>query len=270
MGNVKPRIIDLLRLLEEIAPSTISEDWDNPGLQVGSLHQEIGRILLSLDPTLESTREAGRRQAQVLLTHHPLLFKPISCLNEDIYPGNVIREAMIGGISIIAVHTNLDAAAKGINNILADVLTLKDVAPLREIPEIPGGGLGRIGSLPEPMGMAPFLKKLKVALSAERVRIIGERASPIRRVAIMGGAGGSMISRASEMGADVFITGDVTYHQALEAKTLGLLLIDAGHFCTERTAFLHFAKSLRQVLQEKGFEAEVEVYGDEKDPFSHA
>lgn len=258
-----------MRLLEAIAPSNISEEWDNPGLQVGSLHQEIHRIMLSLDPTLEGIREAARRKAQVLLTHHPLLFKPISCLNQDTYPGNVIREALVGGISILALHTNLDAAASGINNILAELLNLRDVAPLRPIPEYPEGGLGRVGFLPEPLTVASFIEKLKIVLSTEKVRVIGKTASPLHRAAIMGGAGGAMISKASEMGADVFVTGDVTYHQALEAKMLGLLVVDAGHFCTERTAFYHFAERLREVLKRNQFDAEVEVYGDEKDPFSY-
>lgn len=258
-----------MRLLEPIAPSTISEKWDNPGLQVGSLDQEIHRILLSLDPTLEGIREATRRKAQVLLTHHPLLFKPISCLNQDVYPGNVIREALAGGITILALHTNLDAAASGINSILAELLNLRDVASMNQIPEYPEGGLGRIGFLPEPLAVASFIEKLKMVLCTEKVRIIGKTASPLHRVAILGGAGGAMISKASEMGADVFVTGDVTYHQALEAKTLGVLVVDAGHFSTERTAFYRFAEILKEVLKRNQFDAEVEVYGDEKDPFSY-
>jgi GTP cyclohydrolase I len=267
---MRPKTKDLLAVLDSIAPSKISEEWDNPGLQVGSLHGEIDRIMLSLDPTIEGIREAARRRAQVLLTHHPLLFRPISCLDQDSYPGNVIREALAQGISIVAVHTNLDAAASGINQVLAELLNLKEVAPLHRIPEYPEGGLGRIGLLPEPMALAPFVAKLKKVFCAEGVRVIGETAAPISRTAIMGGAGGSMISRASEMGADVFVTGDVTYHQALEARALGLLVIDAGHFCTERTAFAHFAERLRQGLRGSRFDADVEVFGDEKDPFSYA
>ncbi len=266
---MKPKVKDLLRMLEVIAPERISEEWDNPGLQVGSVQQEIDRIVLSLDPTLNAIRAARLRNAQILLTHHPLLFKPISCLDTDVYPGNVISDALAGGISVIAAHTNLDTAARGINHILAHLLDLRDVAPLHHIPEYPEGGLGRIGVLPEPVGLAIFAKSLKTALRAEKVRIIGSTTSPILRVAIMGGAGGAMISRAKEMGADIFVTGDVSYHQALEAKSRGLLVIDAGHFSTEKTAFLHFAETLRASLTENQFSAEVEIYEDEKDPFSY-
>jgi len=255
--------------LETIAPLSISEQWDNPGLQVGSYAQKIGKIMLSLDPTIEAVREACRRNAQVLLVHHPLLFKPLSCLNLDAYPGNVIQESLHGKVSIIAIHTNLDGAADGINQILAELLRLQDVEPLQEIARYPEGGMGRLGRLPERTSIGLLAKKLKVLLSAEKVRIIGAADSPVSRVAVLGGAGGSMISRAVQMGADVLVTGDVTYHQALEAKTLGLALIDAGHFCTERTAFHHFAKRLTQLFQEKRFAVEVEMYQGERDPFSY-
>jgi dinuclear metal center YbgI/SA1388 family protein len=256
-------------LLETIAPSKISEEWDNPGLQVGSLTREIDRIMLSLDPTIEAVREAARKNAQVLLVHHPLLFKPVSCLDQDQYPGNVIHASLSGSISIVAVHTNLDGAAEGINHILAELLSLEKVEPIRRIPEYPAGGLGRIGFLAEHISVDLLAEKLKTVLSAEKVRIIGRPDASARCVAILGGAGGSMISKASEMGADVFITGDVTYHQALEAKALGLIVIDAGHFCTERTAFLHFADRLRHLFQQNRFAIEVEVYRGERDPFSY-
>src|SRR3989339_1068579 len=129
-----------MSLLDTIAPSNISEGWDNPGLQVGSLTQRINKIMLSLDPSIEAVREAARKKAQVLLAHHPLLFKPVSCLDLDRYPGNVIHESLSGGVSIIAVHTNLDGAAEGINHILAELLSLGDVEPLQSIPQYPAGG----------------------------------------------------------------------------------------------------------------------------------
>ncbi|PKN62543.1 MAG: Nif3-like dinuclear metal center hexameric protein [Deltaproteobacteria bacterium HGW-Deltaproteobacteria-15] len=264
---MKPTIKDLMSLLNTIAPSNISEEWDNPGLQVGSLTQGIDKIMLSLDPTVEAVREAARKRAQVLLAHHPLLFRPVSCLDLDKFPGNVIHESLSGGVSIIAVHTNLDGAAEGINHILAELLGLGDVEPLQSIPQYPAGGLGRIGFLDEHMAVDVLAEKLKTMLSAEKVRIIGSTDSAARRIAVMGGAGGSMIWKASEMGADVFITGDVTYHQALEAKALGLIVIDAGHFCTERTAFIHFADKLRHLFQQARFAVEVEVYRGERDPF---
>jgi len=255
--------------LETVAPLSISEKWDNPGLQVGSYGQQIRKIMLSLDPTVEAVREARRRNAQVLLVHHPLLFKPLSCLNLDTYPGTVIQESLQGNVSIVAIHTNLDGAAEGINQILAELLSLQDVEPLQEIPQYPEGGMGRVGTLPERTSVGLLAERLKSLLSAEKVRIIGSTDRPVGRIALLGGAGGSMISRAVEMGADVFVTGDVTYHQALEAKTLGLALIDAGHFCTERTAYHHFGNRLKHLFREKQVTVEVEMYQEERDPFAY-
>jgi dinuclear metal center YbgI/SA1388 family protein len=266
---MRPRITDLLDLLEEMAPSGASEEWDNPGLQVGNLFGEIERIVLSLDPTLEAVREASGRKAQVLLSHHPLLFKPISCLDRDKYPGNVISEALANGISLIAAHTNLDVALGGINDILADLLGLTDAQFLQKTSKGGDGGLGRVGTLTEPMALGRFTEFLKISLSADTVRVVGEADAIVNRVAVVGGSGGTMIPVASRMQADLLVTGDVTYHQALEARNLGLALIDAGHFCTERAALKAFGGRLISALKDRHWDAEVELYEGEKDPFRH-
>lgn len=269
MRSVKPNTGDFLDLLEGIAPRSLAEEWDNPGLQVGSLSQEVNRIVLSLDPSLEAVRECIRHKAQVLLNHHPLFFKPVSCLNMDHYPNLLLKEALIAGISIVAAHTNLDAAPGGINDVLAGLLELRDVKPLCDDRE-GRGGLGRIGDVAEPMTLARFAENLKVALSNESLRIVGKMDLLIKRAAVVGGAGGSMISKAFEGGADVLVTGDISHHQALEAKNLGVGMIDAGHFCTERTAFLHLADTLRDAFRKNRWEVEVKIFQGEKDPFHNA
>jgi dinuclear metal center YbgI/SA1388 family protein len=256
---MRPRITDLLDLLDEIAPSSTSEEWDNPGLQVGNLFGETDRIVLSLDPTLEAVRETAGRRAQVLLSHHPLLFRPISCLDRDRSPGNVISEALTNGISLIAAHTNLDVALGGINDILADLLDLTDLQFLQKTSKGGDAGLGRIGTLPEPMTLGRFTELLKATLSADTVHVVGEADVMVNRVAVVGGSGGSMVPVASQMHADLLVTGDVTHHQALEARNLGLALIDAGHFRTERAALKAFAGRLMSALKERHWDAEVEL-----------
>ena len=137
-----PEVKDFLSLLEEIAPIRLAEPWDNPGLQVGSYSQKITKIFLALDPTLKSLRLARKRNAQLMLTHHPLIFEPLFRLDISAFPGNVILEAAKGGISVVTAHTNFDVARGGINDILADILDLRNVEVLKEMAEMDGTGLG--------------------------------------------------------------------------------------------------------------------------------
>jgi dinuclear metal center YbgI/SA1388 family protein len=270
MGT-RPRVADLIELLEELAPSRCAQEWDNPGLQVGRPSSEAGRILLALDPTLQAVREAARRKAQVLLSHHPLLFRPLSCLNQEIYPGDILTEALASGISLIAAHTNLDAAEGGLNDILAGLLQLTGVQGFQETREAEAGraALGRIGLLPHPMTASAMAQSVKRILSAERVRVVWSEDTLVRRIAVVAGSGGSMIRVAARMGVELLVTGDITYHQALEAIQVGMPLIDAGHFQTERAALEPLADKLRSEMAIRHWEVLLEVFEDEKDPFHY-
>jgi dinuclear metal center YbgI/SA1388 family protein len=266
---VRPKVADLIGLLEEIAPSRCARDWDNPGLQVGCLSTEVDRILLALDPTLQAVREAARRKARVLLSHHPLLFKPLSCLNRETYPGDVLTEALISGVSLLASHTNLDAAEGGLNDILAGLLHLKEVRALSDTPEAESGraALGRVGVLPYPMTLSEVAGAVKRVLSAERVRAVWSHDAPVSRIAVVAGSGGSLIPTAAKMGAELLITGDITHHQALEAIQTGMALIDAGHFQTEKTALETFGARLRNEMALRRWGVLLDVYEGEKSPF---
>ena len=265
-----PKLRNVLDLLEEIAPMRLAEPWDNPGLQVGSYSQEIKKISLALDATPESLQSARKRNAQLLLTHHPLIFKPISRLDISTFPGNVILEAAKKGISIVAAHTNLDVAREGMNYILADLLSLQRVEVLQEISGVEGVGLGRIGDLPQPNTLAAVLKDLKGILGVEKLRVVGKEDLKVGRIAVVGGSGGSLVSHAFQKGADLLITGDVRYHHAMEAESLGIALIDGGHFHTEKAAFRIFAKRLKGMIRARGWNVIVEVNDDERDPVSYA
>ena len=200
-----PKLKAVLELLEEIAPSHAAEDWDNPGLQIGDLSQEVGKVFISLDPTLKSLRKAVKRNAQVLLTHHPLIFNPISSLNRDRYPGDVIFEAIERGVSIVAAHTNLDAVRGGINDGLAGLFDLQEIEELEERIDLDVGGFGRIGDLPEPSGLDEVIERIKVILGVEKVRVVGRRNRRIERVAVVGGSGGGMVALASKKGAQLLV-----------------------------------------------------------------
>jgi dinuclear metal center YbgI/SA1388 family protein len=261
-----PTLKDVIGLLEEIAPTYLAEPWDNPGLQVGSYSHAITGIFLALDPTLKAVKGASRRRAQLLLTHHPLLFKPLSQLDMDSYPGNVILEAVKSGISVVAVHTNLDAVRGGINDILAELLDLQQVDVLKAADEVDGAGLGRIGNLPEPGPLSELAKSVKGILGAKKLRVVGGDSLQVRRVAVVGGSGGGLVALASQKGADLLLTGDVSHHHALEAESLGIALIDTGHFQMEKKAFRIFAERLRGMLAAQGWQVRVEVDEEETDP----
>jgi dinuclear metal center YbgI/SA1388 family protein len=265
---MSPRVSDILSVLEELTPSSVAEDWDNPGLQVGNPRQPVQRILVSLDPTMGALRAAKRREANLLLTHHPLLFRPISRVDESHYPGSVIAEACRMGVSIVAAHTNLDVIRGGINDSLAHMLQLQNVEPLQAA-EHEHAGLGRIGDLPIPLGFRALIERVKSLLGSTFVRVSGKNDAIIGRVAVVGGAGGELIAAAHQRGADALITGDVRHHEALLAESIGLALLDAGHYETEKPALDLFADNLRRRLQQAGYTALVETHKEERAPLRY-
>ncbi len=264
-----PKTSDVLGLLERLAPTSLAEPWDNPGLQVGSYSQEVTKILMALDPTLEALHHAAHQHAQLLFTHHPLIFKPLNTIDAGAYPGEVLAEALKCEISIVAAHTNLDAAVGGINDILAELLGLQDTGVLQEADGFDGAGLGRIGNLPEPRMLLSLTEDLKQVFGVERFRMVAQGDTKIRRVAVVGGSGGGLVLNAAEKGADLLITGDVGHHHALEAVSLGIAVIDAGHYNTEKTAFHEFGKRLKPMVLEMEWDVEVELNTNECNPLMH-
>ena len=235
-------------------------------MQVGAYSSEISKVLLALDPTLRALRSAVRKGAQLLLTHHPLIFKPISRLEANSYPGDVIIEAVKNGVSVVAAHTNLDVTQGGMNDILARLLGLEQVEVLGEVDQAMGAGLGRIGYLAQPTELSTLVVDVKAILGSGDLKVVGPGLDMVHRIALVAGSGGGMVSLAAGKGADLLLTGDVSHHHALEAESLGIALIDGGHFCTENKAFKAFADSLRDMVEGHGWEVAVEVDEDETDP----
>ncbi|EFK05642.1 dinuclear metal center protein, YbgI family [delta proteobacterium NaphS2] len=262
-----PTVGDFLRLIERIAPMKLAEPWDNPGLQIGDSEQKIRKIFSSLDPTFEALLRTSQFDAQVLFTHHPLIFKPVSHIEINTYPGQILAHAAQKNISVVSAHTNLDVARSGINDILANLLGLNDIVVLRPHTEAPDVGLGRIGNLSEPSDLLNLANAIRKQLGAEHIRLAGHtQKNSVERIAVVGGSGGSLIPDAAKMDADVLITGDIGHHAALEAKFLGIALIDGGHFHTEKTAFNIFCRKLKKIFKEEGWEVEIETDDAQVDP----
>ena len=266
-----PLLKDVLEILDETAPFSSAEEWDNPGLQVGFLSDEIRKALISLDPTIDALERAGEINAGLLLTHHPLIFSRLMNIDPSTYPGDVISEALKSRVSIVSVHTNLDRARGGINDILARMIGLQDIEALVKIDGSSDAldGLGRIGHLPKSMSLTSVARVIMDSIGSTGLMVMGPPDREIKKIAVLGGSGGSEVSHASERGADLYITGDIRHHEALMAQTLGLALIDAGHFSMERAAMHFFADHLRDRFKDLGWDIVIEIFKDEEAPMRY-
>lgn len=217
---------ELTRHLEEVFPQSLAYDWDNVGLQVGKMDQEIDKILLTLDVTLEVINEAIMIGANMIISHHPMIFHPLKQVLTDNTGGQMLELLMKHDIVLYVMHTNYDISNEGMNKALANKLdmTNQEIIELTTEEE----GLGRIGDIEETT-LEEFIEKVKRVFDVKDVRVIGEVHQHIKKVAIVGGSGSSVINQVIELGADLLITGDIGYHSALDMKNAGLLGLDPGH-----------------------------------------
>ena len=232
-------INDIYTFLNEIAPVRYQMDFDNAGFLVGDGGAVVKKALLALDITDAVIAEAIELRAQLIVSHHPLIFTPLRHATTDDLAGRKVLTMARHGISAICMHTNLDVAPGGVNDALAAALGLEDPGPLGD-PE----GLCRMGTLASPMPLQEFAKHVCRALQANGVRYAGD-SGPVRKVAVGGGACGDYEDAAIAAGCDVFVTSDLSYHQFLDAAGKGIRLIDAGHFPTENPVCTVLAEYLR-------------------------
>jgi dinuclear metal center YbgI/SA1388 family protein len=367
----KVKVSDILGIINKIAPPALAENWDNVGLQVGDPAREVTRIMVALDPGPQSVVAALESSCQLLLTHHPLIFKPLKRISTNDETGRLIHRAISGGLAIISAHTNYDTAGSGVNDLLAAALGVTGCRPLRvafreellklvvyvpvthqeqlmeallpfsgisknyaecsfrvsgqgtfrplegarpfigavgeleSVEEIrfemlvkksdlqpalkalrkahpyeepafdiipllnEGGceGLGRVGILETPVLLKDFAASVKERLGLTSLRVVGDAEQKISKVALCGGSGSSLLRDAVREGADLFLTGDIKYHDAREAQALGIALLDAGHFATERLMIQGLSMQLEREFEKRKFEVEVLRCAEELDPF---
>ena len=218
------------------APFGIQMDFDNAGFLVGRGDREVTKILVALDITLEVAREAADWGAQLVVSHHPVIFHPARSITDGDPTGQILLELIERGVAAICAHTNLDAAQGGVNDCLAQALELKQVGQLHQDGALPDGsayGIGRVGAAHKAgMSAAEYAAYVKQRLGAASVRCT-DGGRPVTNVAVGGGSCGSMLEDAVKAGCDTFVTADVKYDIFLQAKALGINLMDAGHFATE-------------------------------------
>ncbi len=366
------KVAQVMEIIEALAPRSLAEEWDNPGLQVGDPAAEATSVLVALDLTDAVLEEAAAVGAKLVVCHHPAILKPLPGIRLDLPVGRRLARALAAGIAVYAAHTNLDAAPGGLNDILARKLGLEDLRILRPTREeklfklvvfVPRGhedavrdalagagagwignyshctfqaagtgtfkpgegthpflgrqgeveradeyrletivpepllraslramikahpyeevaydvyplanqgresGLGRVGRLKEAVSLAGLAARVKERLGLAAVRAVGEPSRVVHQAAVCGGSGGSLVGVAAFAGADVLITGDVRYHDALEALERGLGVIDAGHFGTEAAALDELCGYLNDRLAAVPCETRAAVSRAETDPF---
>lgn len=361
---------DIIRFMEEFAPPKLAEDWDNVGLMVGSREDEIKKVMVCLDVTPEVVEAAEAQNVNMIISHHPFIFKGLKRINSDDLKGRMIMNLIRKGINVYSAHTNLDVTCGGVNEQLSRVLGLKNlknlksykterllklvvfvpkdsvdtvrealgkagagwignysdctfstegigtfrplegtnpyigskgnlekveeyrvetivsesivdkvvssmisVHPYEEVAydiyplELSGKeyGLGYVGEIDEAVSLDKFIELVKERLDTPRLRVIGDTDKKIKRVAVFCGSFGNEIIGAVRAKADVLVTGDVKYHDALDMMQMGMCIIDAGHFNTERIVL----PALAEVLKEKFKDIEVLCNNVEKDPFKY-
>ena len=242
---------DVLKFMNTLAPASMKMHWDNVGLLCGSRTAPVTRVLVALDPFEGVCREAETVGAQLIVTHHPLIFTAPKSITDETSVGRSIMQLCRSGISAINAHTNLDQAPDGVNQILAQILGLEEIQVIDAQGEDEQGrswGLLRSGTATE-QSLETFLSHVKRTLNCSGLRFVNS-GKKVHRVAVGGGACASELLDAFHAGCDTFVTSDVKYNQFWDAFDLGMNLIDAGHFATENPVVAVLAERLQAAFPE--------------------
>lgn len=229
---------DIYTLIDSFAPFSAQEEFDNSGLLIGSYQDPVHGILFALDLSEAVIDEAIALQASLIVTHHPVMFSPRRTILDTDYEGRLISRMIRHHLSLIAVHTNLDKADGGINDVLAALCGLSSVS---------GEGFIRTGTLTQPASVEEYTALLSESLACT-VRVFGTGRSLIRRVGVSSGSGGDNWESAFQAGCDAFVTGEMKHHLALAAADAGMTVFECGHFATESPGLSALAEALQTAL----------------------
>jgi len=260
---------DVVSVIEDVAPPELAAEWDNSGLQLGNPNSRITKVLVALDPLPAVIREAASLGCGLLVCHHPLFFRNVRRLDLSFGTGAAVDVAVRGGVAVYSAHTSLDRVSGGVNDALAKLVGIKVSGPIEPMPGRPGtAGFGRVGKLARPRRICDIAATLKSATGAGAFRLTGDGDRVVKTVAVCGGSGAELIHAAFKAGAELFVTGDVKYHDALRADELGLAALDMGHYWSERVVLAPLADTLASAFKKKKWKISVAVSRAQSEPWN--
>ena len=257
------KVNNIINEMELLAPTYLKEDFDNVGLMVGDKNKEVKKVLLALDCTLKVIEEAKKENVELIITHHPLIFKRPSSITTDTLQGKKIIELIKNDISLYSSHTNLDSVENGLNDTIVSILGFDNSKILEKNKRDDKAGLGRIVSLKESIQLEDLISKIKKSLNINNLRVVKGK-DKVNKIAIINGSGQDFIGKAVALGADCIITGDTTYHFASDYKEMEISILDVGHFASEQITFFNVMENLKEKFKDVGFITSTV----EEDPFS--
>lgn len=242
----------LIGYLEKYAPLKLAEDWDNVGLLIGDRRATVSRVMTCLTITPEVVEEAVAGKIEVIVSHHPLPFRPLKKINSDSYTGQMVLQLIQNQIAVYSPHTAFDSCSRGINQMIAEKLSLDDIQVLQDIPDVNGTltaedqvcGVGRMGTLPQTLTGRDLCGQLRDHFDLGVIKFSGDLERGVTKVGIACGSAGQFHSQASRLGCDAFITGETNFHTCLESLASGVSLFLLGHYGSERFAVVRLAEEL--------------------------
>ena len=256
-------IQNVCQFLETFAPLRLAEDWDNVGLIAGDRQRQVKNVMTCLTITPETADEAIAKNVDLIVSHHPLPFRPVKKLTTDAVPSELLWKLAGAGVSVYSPHTAFDSAAAGINQMIAEKIGIKNAKPLAPIvDDAESLGAGRYGRFDGDVKLDDFIADVKAQFGLEHMQVVASAQGEVSKVAIACGSGGSFLDKAAHVGCDAMITGEATFHTCLDAKAKGVALILLGHYSSERFA----VETLAELLQNEFPDLNVWASADECDP----
>lgn len=258
------KLKEIIESMEKIAPTYLKEDFDNVGLMVGDKEQTVKKVLLALDCTLDVIEEAKNLKVDLIITHHPLIFNRPKSITTDTIQGKKIIELIKNNISLYSSHTNLDSVEGGLNQTIVEMLGFEsnEILEKSKITSHKNAGLGRMIRLDKEINLKDLIDIVKKKLNINTLRVV-EGNTKVKNIAVINGSGQSFLKQAVDEGADCIITGDTTYHFALDYKEMNISIIDTGHFGSEWLVFLKTMEKIKERFEEIEFIASTKV----EDPY---
>ena len=280
---MKATVAQIIEIMDRLVPPWLAEKWDNVGLQIGDPRLPVQQIWIALDPGAEVIEAACKNKVDLVITHHPLIFRPLKSIDFGTPGGSIIQMAASHHLAIFAAHTNFDIVSDGVNDILAQRLGIKQLEILKPIvvdtasqKEVNSSasveasyGIGRIGVLDRPGSLTDLVSRIKKKLKLKFVKVAGDPKMKISRIALCSGSGSSLVPAFLSSEADVYISGDIHYHNARDAESVRRAIIDIGHFASEHLMVEALAQRLEQLISEAGISAKIRACTIEKDPFRY-